>query len=70
MINKPIVYDFHGDKPLNTPFTDIKPQDIHIYLDEINDLVNKRLNGVLNNGCFSRELMNNLSSRSIEIKNV
>ncbi|OWO79587.1 hypothetical protein B5C26_20685 [Photorhabdus luminescens] len=70
MINKPIVYDFHADKPLREPFTDIKPQDIHIYLDEINDLANKRLNGVLKNGCFSRELMNNLSSRSIEVKNV
>ncbi|WP_281422750.1 hypothetical protein [Photorhabdus hainanensis] len=33
MINKPIIYDFHGDKPLSTPFTNIKPQDIHIYLD-------------------------------------
>ncbi|NHB60015.1 radical SAM protein [Photorhabdus sp. RW14-46] len=43
---------------------------VNFYLDEINDLVNKRLNGVLKNGCFSRELMNNLSSRSIEIKNV
>ncbi|MFD0707987.1 hypothetical protein [Photorhabdus akhurstii] len=70
MINKPIVYDFHGDKPLSKPVTDIKPKDIHIYLDEINDLVNKRLNGVLKNGCFARELMNNLSGRSIEIKNI
>ncbi len=33
MINKPIAYDFHGDSSLCKPFTQIKPEDIHIYLD-------------------------------------
>ena len=33
MINKPIAYDFHGDASLCKPFTEIKPEDIHIYLD-------------------------------------
>ncbi|WP_354643019.1 radical SAM protein [Kitasatospora camelliae] len=31
--NSPIAYDFHGDAPFSTPFKDIAPQDIHIYLD-------------------------------------
>ncbi|MFD0392338.1 hypothetical protein ACFQ3Z_04200 [Streptomyces nogalater] len=31
--NAPISYDFHGDIPFSTPFKDIKPDDIHIYLD-------------------------------------
>ncbi|MEU2392501.1 radical SAM protein [Streptomyces sp. NPDC007369] len=31
--NAPISYDFHGDEPFSTPFREIKPQDIHIYLD-------------------------------------
>jgi hypothetical protein len=31
--NAPISYDFHGDVPFSTPFKDIKPDDIHIYLD-------------------------------------
>ncbi|MFI9274042.1 radical SAM protein [Kitasatospora sp. NPDC052896] len=31
--NTPIAYDFHGDAPFTTPFKDIKPEDIHIYLD-------------------------------------
>lgn len=31
--NAPIAYDFHGDQPFSVPFADIKPEDIHIYLD-------------------------------------
>jgi hypothetical protein len=31
--NAPISYDFHGDAPFSMPFKDIKPEDIHIYLD-------------------------------------
>lgn len=31
--NQPIAYDFHGDIPLDTPFSKISPTDIHIYLD-------------------------------------
>ncbi|GGU65437.1 radical SAM protein [Streptomyces lavendofoliae] len=31
--NAPISYDFHGDEPFSTPFRDIKPEDIHLYLD-------------------------------------
>ncbi len=31
--NAPIAYDFHGDTPFTVPFQDIKPEDIHIYLD-------------------------------------
>ena len=31
--NAPIAYDFHGDTPFTTPFQEIPPQDIHIYLD-------------------------------------
>jgi hypothetical protein len=31
--NKPISYDFHGDTPFTVPFGEIKPEDIHIYLD-------------------------------------
>lgn len=31
--NLPIAYDFHGNIPFNRPFNQIKPQDIHIYLD-------------------------------------
>ncbi len=31
--NLPIAYDFHGDTPFSVPFLQIKPQDIHIYLD-------------------------------------
>ncbi|MCI0384274.1 radical SAM protein [Streptomyces sp. CNQ085] len=29
----PVSYDFHGDEPFTTPFRDIKPEDIHVYLD-------------------------------------
>jgi hypothetical protein len=31
--NAPIAYDFHGDTPFTVPFRDIRPEDIHIYLD-------------------------------------
>jgi hypothetical protein len=31
--NLPISYDFHGDKPLNLPFEELQPKDIHLYLD-------------------------------------
>jgi hypothetical protein len=31
--NMPIAYDFHGDAPFTVPFQDIRPEDIHIYLD-------------------------------------
>ncbi len=31
--NLPISYDFHGDIPFSEPFKNIKPSDIHIYLD-------------------------------------
>lgn len=31
--NAPISYDFHGDESFSTPFQDIAPEDIHIYLD-------------------------------------
>lgn len=31
--NLPISYDFHGDIPFSTPFKQIKPNDIHIYID-------------------------------------
>ena len=31
--NQPVAYDYHGDTPLQVPFDQIKPQDIHIYLD-------------------------------------
>jgi hypothetical protein len=31
--NAPIAYDFHGDTPFTVPFREIKPEDIHIYLD-------------------------------------
>ncbi|RJS27440.1 radical SAM protein [Corallococcus sp. H22C18031201] len=31
--NLPIAYDFHGDVAFNVPFDQIKPEDIHIYLD-------------------------------------
>ncbi|MFF8830095.1 radical SAM protein [Streptomyces sp. NPDC015131] len=31
--NAPISYDFHGDEPFSTPFREIRPEDIHIYLD-------------------------------------
>lgn len=31
--NLSIAYDFHGDTPFAVPFAQIKPQDIHIYLD-------------------------------------
>lgn len=31
--NLPISYDFHGDIPFETPFADISPNDIHVYLD-------------------------------------
>ncbi|MFF9784596.1 hypothetical protein YWIDRAFT_00426 [Streptomyces sp. SceaMP-e96] len=31
--NAPISYDFHGDEPFSTPFQEIKPEEIHIYLD-------------------------------------
>lgn len=33
MNNLPIAYDFHGDTPFTVPFEQIKPEDIHIYLD-------------------------------------
>jgi len=31
--NLPVAYDFHGDTPFSVPFEQIKPEDIHIYLD-------------------------------------
>ncbi|HST81422.1 MAG TPA: ATP-grasp domain-containing protein [Kineosporiaceae bacterium] len=31
--NVPIAYDFHGDAPFSLPFREIKPEEIHIYLD-------------------------------------
>lgn len=31
--NAPIAYDFHGDTPFSVPFAEIRPEDIHIYLD-------------------------------------
>lgn len=31
--NLPIAYDYHGDIPFHVPFAEIKPSDIHIYLD-------------------------------------
>lgn len=31
--NTPIAYDFHGDTPFSVPFPDIRPEDIHLYLD-------------------------------------
>jgi hypothetical protein len=31
--NAPIAYDFHGDTPFTVPFAEIRPEDIHIYLD-------------------------------------
>jgi hypothetical protein len=31
--NLPIAYDFHGDIPFETRFSEINPKDIHIYLD-------------------------------------
>ena len=31
--NLPIAYDFHGDIPFSTPFKDISPQDISLYID-------------------------------------
>jgi len=31
--NRAIAYDFHGDTPFTVPFAQIKPKDIHIYLD-------------------------------------
>lgn len=31
--NVPIAYDFHGDTPFSVPFPEIKPEDIHVYLD-------------------------------------
>ena len=31
--NTEISYDFHGDIPMSLPFSTLKPQDIHIYLD-------------------------------------
>lgn len=31
--NTPIAYDFHGDTPFTVPFEEIRPEDIHVYLD-------------------------------------
>ncbi|MFG2140084.1 radical SAM protein [Streptomyces sp. NPDC048650] len=31
--NTPISYDFHGDAPFTTPFQELRPEEIHIYLD-------------------------------------
>lgn len=31
--NSPVAYDFHGDAPFSQPFEQIKPEDIHVYLD-------------------------------------
>lgn len=42
--NQAIAYDFHGDTPFTTPFSQIKPQDIHIYLD-LDTKVGKRTCG-------------------------
>lgn len=31
--NTPVSYDFHGDAPFTQPFAELRPEDIHIYLD-------------------------------------
>lgn len=31
--NEPVSYDFHGDAPFTMPFAELRPEDIHIYLD-------------------------------------
>ncbi|MBW8833179.1 MAG: radical SAM protein [Burkholderiales bacterium] len=33
IVNSPVAYDFHGDIPFSTPFSEIKPEDISLYID-------------------------------------
>jgi hypothetical protein len=49
--NPPISYDFHGDLPFSTPFENIKPRDIHIYLD-VDTYVGKKTCGQACNHCW------------------
>ncbi|WP_424212906.1 radical SAM protein [Streptomyces sp. BI20] len=49
--NEPISYDFHGDEPFSTPFKDIRPEDIHIYLD-LDTKVGKNTCGQKCNHCW------------------
>ena len=49
--NLPVAYDFHGDIPFSVPFEQIKPEDIHIYLD-LDTKVGKDTCGQACNHCW------------------
>lgn len=49
--NQPIAYDFHGDTPLQVPFNQISPKDIHIYLD-LNTKIGAKTCGQSCNHCW------------------
>lgn len=49
--NLPIAYDYHGDIPFNVPFSNIQPQDIHVYLD-LDTKIGKQTCGQACNHCW------------------